>query len=177
MLPARRRARRTAGLSSPPDASAQDRRPRVAALHLTPSTLFCPLTLLLLQQRQVGSLSAVCCPRCLAYRYASLGPPVAPPRGPATPLQPLPLLPPACTAVTAYPATGRLPRPRELPWLHVCHVLLRCSVLSQKPRALALLAFHNDLSEMHKCLRYVDTDGLSFSAECARDRVVGDLRR
>ena len=51
VLPARRRARRTAPLLSPPDASAQDRRPRVVALRLTPSTLFCPRTLLILQQR------------------------------------------------------------------------------------------------------------------------------
>ena len=60
---------------------------------------------------------------------------------------------------------GQAPHPRELPWLHVCHVLLRCSAPSQKPRALALLAFHNDLSETHNCLRYINADGLHLSAD------------
>ena len=60
---------------------------------------------------------------------------------------------------------GQAPHPRELPWLHVCHLLLRCSAPSQKPRALALLAFHNDLSETHNCLRCIDADGLNLSAD------------
>ena len=69
---------------------------------------------------QAGSVSAVCCPRCLAYSYASLGPPVAPPRrrrhspfeeGGLTLRRGI--LPTACTAVSAYPATGRLRTPES----------------------------------------------------------------
>ena len=84
---------------------------------------------------------------------------------------PLPLLPDClhcgvCVWVffVSRDGAGSAP-PRELPWLHVCHVLLRCSAPSQKPRALALLTFHNDLSETHNCLRYINADGLHLSAD------------
>ena len=64
---------------------------------------------------------------------------------------------------------GQAPHPRELPWLRVYHVLLRCAAHSQGPRALALLSFHHDLTMLYDCLQLDDEAGLSLETPMLGD--------
>ena len=85
------------------------------------------------------------------------------------PSEPPPASPDCPHCVVCVSRDGQAPHPQELPWLHVCHVLLRCAAPSQGPRALALLAFHHDLTELYDYLHCDDEAGLSLDAPTLGD--------